>query len=240
MASRNLPNGTSDLHSPLPKLPLETHGASSESADLHEHPPLRETLQKPCAPDLTLRYDQGQSTTPQLQSWDAATLLNPKAAVSAQQAGPSSLPSRPPSNGPQFTNNHAPQVSFQFSTTDATDNVHSHPARSAVTPNGTETPRHSTPNGMSSMIERMNNVQDRSSVPMAKRRRIAGDSEDQGSRNGFHGNGGSGMLSGYVKQKQQEGQAAHSITPQSQSTVDLTGGIWTSCPPWNLWPWTCY
>ncbi|KAL2292654.1 hypothetical protein FJTKL_07758 [Diaporthe vaccinii] len=77
---------------------------------------------------------------------------------------------------------------------------------------------------MSSMIERMNHVQDRSSVPVAKRRRIGEDSQDQGSRNGFHGNGGSGILSGYVKQKQQEGQAAPSMTPQSQSTVDLTGG----------------
>lgn len=74
------------------------------------------------------------------------------------------------------------------------------------------------------MIERMNNVQDRSTVPVAKRRRVGDDSQDQGSRNGFHGNGGTGMLSGYVKQKQQEGQAATSITPRSQSTVDLTGG----------------
>lgn len=78
---------------------------------------------------------------------------------------------------------------------------------------------------MSSMIERMNHVQDRSSVPVAKRRRIGDDSQDQGSRNGFHGNGSSGMLSGYVKQKQQEGQATPSMTPQSQSTIDLTGGI---------------
>lgn len=237
MASKNLPNGTSVIPSPLPKLSphLQTHGTTPESGDLLEHAPPSETSQKPCTPSLTLRCDQGQPTRPQLQTWDAATLLNPKAAASGQQAGPSSLPSRPPSNGPQFTNNHAPQVAFQFSTPDATNNLHAHPARPSTTPDGAGTPRHSTPNGMSSMIERMNNVQDRGSVPVAKRRRIGEDSQEQGSRNGFHGNGGSGMLSGYVKQKQQEGQAAHSIAPQSQSTVDLTGGTWTSFPIWNLW-----
>jgi hypothetical protein len=74
------------------------------------------------------------------------------------------------------------------------------------------------------MIERMNNVQDRSSVPVAKRRRIEEDLDDQGSQSGFNSNGSSGMLSEYVKQKQQEGQKAPSAASQSQTTVDLTGG----------------
>ncbi|POS80573.1 SNF2 family domain-containing protein [Diaporthe helianthi] len=171
-----------------------------------------------------MRHHQGQPATPQLQSWDAAALLNPKAAVSAQQAAPPSLPSRQPSNGPHFTNSHAPQVSFQFSTPDATENFHSHPPRPSMTPGGIANPRQSTPNGMSLMIERMNNVQDRSTVPVAKRRRIADDSQGHPSRNGFHGNGGGGILSGYVKQKQEEGRVAPSTTPRSQGTVDLTGG----------------
>ncbi|KAK7734936.1 hypothetical protein SLS53_007713 [Cytospora paraplurivora] len=73
---------------------------------------------------------------------------------------------------------------------------------------------------MSSMIERVNNVQDRGSAPVPKRRRIEEDSDGQGSQNGFS-NGSSGMLSEYVKQKQQKGQAAPSSASQ---TVDLTGG----------------
>lgn len=228
MASRNLPNGTSSIPSSLPSSPPSDAWSNSESGDPLERAPPRGTVQKFHTPDLTLRCDQGQPPRPQLQTWDAAALLNPKAAVSAQQTGSSSLPSRQPSNGAQFTNNHAPQVAFQFSTPDATDNLHSHPARPSMTPDGAATPRSSTPNGMSSMIERMNHVQDRSSVPVAKRRRIGDDSQDQGSRNGFHGNGSSGMLSGYVKEKQQNGQAPPSFAQQSESTVDLTGGIWTS------------
>lgn len=217
---------------PFPSSPIRRMEHLSSLETCASMQPSRDTFHKTCTSDLTLRYDQGQSTKPQLQSWDAAALLNPKA--SAQQAGPSSLPSRPPSNGPHFTNNHAPQVSFQFSTPNATENFHSHPSRPSMTPDGAATPRSSTPNGMSSMIERMNNVQDRSTVPVAKRRRIGDDSQDHVSRNGFHGNGSSGMLSGYVKQKQQQGQAVPSTTSRPQSTVDLTGGIWTSCPPWEF------
>ncbi|KAI3402122.1 hypothetical protein diail_51 [Diaporthe ilicicola] len=224
MASRNLPNGTPSFLSLLPQRPPEKRGPAPEFEDMlgQAHPP--DTFQKSLTPNLTHRDDKGQYTRPQLQTWDAATLLNPKAAVSGQQAGPSSLPSRPPSNGPQCTNNAAPQVAFQFSTPNAPENFQSHSLQSSPTPDGAGISRHSTPNGMSSMIERMNHVQDRSTVPVPKRRRIEDDSQDPGSKNGFHGNGGSGMLSGYVKQKQQEGQAASFTKPQSQSTVDLTGG----------------
>ncbi|KAL1864225.1 hypothetical protein Daus18300_007822 [Diaporthe australafricana] len=224
MASRNLPNGTSSFLSPLSQRLPEKQASTPVLEDLLEQAPPPGTIQKSLTPNLTHGDDQGQFTNPQLQTWDAATLLNPKAAVAGQQAGPSSLPSRPPSNGPHFTNNAAPQIAFQFSNPDATPDFHSHPFQPPATPDGAGISRHSTPNGMSSMIERMNNVQDRSNVPVPKRRRIEDDSQDQGPRNGFHGNGGSGMLSGYVKQKQQEGQAASFIKPQSQSTVDLTGG----------------
>lgn len=234
MASRNLPNGTSSFLSPLYQRLPEKRASTPVFEDLLEQAPLPGTIQKSLAPDLTHGDDQGQFTNPQLQTWDAATLLNPKAAVAGQQAGPSSLPSRPPSNGPHFTNNAAPQIAFQFSNPGATQDFHSHPFQSSATPDGAVISRTSTPNGMSSMIERMNNVQDRSNVPVPKRRRIEDDSQDQGPRNGFHGNGGSGMLSGYVKQKQQEGQAASFLKPQAQSTVDLTGGIWTSCLSWKF------
>lgn len=77
---------------------------------------------------------------------------------------------------------------------------------------------------MSSMIERTHNVQDRSLVPIAKRRRI--DDDDNGSRNRFHGSGG-GILSNYVKQKQNEGHSSSTgmRTPPTFAEIDLTGGI---------------
>lgn len=79
---------------------------------------------------------------------------------------------------------------------------------------------------MSTMIERMNNVQDRGSVPVAKRRRLEENLDDQSRQNGFHSNGSSGMLSEYVKQKQQEGQKVFPGASRSQATVDLTEGNW--------------
>lgn len=70
-------------------------------------------------------------------------------------------------------------------------------------------------------------------MPVAKRRRIDFDEDvdDQRGQNGFHGSGSSGMLSGYVKQKQQEGQEFPSAMSQSQTTVDLTGGTCRPCFP---------
>lgn len=79
------------------------------------------------------------------------------------------------------------------------------------------------PNGMlGSMIENMNGVQDRSTVPVAKRRKIE-EEGDEIQKNGFR-SASSGILSGYIKQKQQE---AHSMpsSKQAQPTLDLTGGI---------------
>lgn len=75
---------------------------------------------------------------------------------------------------------------------------------------------------MASMIERINNLQDRSSVPMVKRRKIATDADDQTRKNGFSGSS-SGMLSNHIKQKQREKQSTPAAL-QSQSTLDLTGG----------------
>ncbi|CAN8102178.1 unnamed protein product [Discula destructiva] len=82
-------------------------------------------------------------------------------------------------------------------------------------------------NGMGSMIERMNGVQDRSTVPVAKRRKVTDvDAEDQ-PKYGAHSSSSSsssGMLSGYLKEKQHTDQ---SMPPPSATTgktpvLDLT------------------
>lgn len=76
-------------------------------------------------------------------------------------------------------------------------------------------------NSMGSMIERINNVQDRSTVPLAKRQKLM-DSDNEGFKNGFS-SGSSGMLSAYVKDKQRTGVP----TGNAQATLDLTGGMYS-------------
>lgn len=221
MASRNLKNGTSPLPSPHSR-PLPEQQALNHFLD-HDLEPSRNYS----SAQLTHVESEGETTSRQVAAWPAAALLNPKAAMTSQKSSPvpSPNPSRLPSNGPNHTNNIAAQVAFSFSTPNDTPAFGAYTPRPSVTPDPTGTPRSSTPNGMSSMIERVNNVQDRGSAPVPKRRRIEEDSDGQGSQNGFS-NGSSGMLSEYVKQKQQNGQAAPSATSQ---TVDLTGG--NGAPP---------
>lgn len=128
-------------------------------------------------------------------------------------------PLGPNSNGITPDLNNPLQVEFQFSNSNSFPNYPT-PAPSS---SAALDPTNPTPNGMSAMIERMNKVQDRSTIPMAKRRRIEDAFEDDRPKNGFHG-GSSGMLSDYVKQKQQEGQSRYPPI-QAQPTLDLTGGI---------------
>ncbi|KAF3767673.1 hypothetical protein M406DRAFT_288811 [Cryphonectria parasitica EP155] len=79
--------------------------------------------------------------------------------------------------------------------------------------------------GITNMIERFSHVQDRSSAHSAKRRKVEEEPEDDKSKNGaFHG-GSSGMLSGYLKQKQSDTQSTSLATTPTQSTLDLTGGM---------------
>ncbi|KAK8042686.1 SNF2 family DNA-dependent ATPase [Apiospora phragmitis] len=81
-------------------------------------------------------------------------------------------------------------------------------------------------NGFGSMIERMNHVQDRSTAPHPKRRKVEtidiDDSADEKAPSMF-GNGGSGgMMGQYVKEKKEE--AANSPSLSRADTVDLTEG----------------
>lgn len=81
-------------------------------------------------------------------------------------------------------------------------------------------------NGVGGWIERMNNVQHRSTIPQAKRRKT----EDQdGSQDGANAapRGGSGILGEYVKDKRKE---ANGSTASQALTVDLTSGMTTPYP----------
>lgn len=158
---------------------------------------------------------------PPHNSWDAAALLNPRGFGVDSKQRPTS-PAQLPSNGVKLHTVSQPQLQFQFSNASDTSSGYSQPSSSSAALEAADSVSTPPQNGLTSMIERMNNVQDRSSVPMVKRRRIEEDPGDRTLKNGFSG-GSSGMLSDHVNQKQREKQATPAALP-SQSTLDLTGG----------------
>lgn len=169
-----------------------------------------------------------QSTMPPNSSWNAAALLDPKGSNADSKRRPAS-PARLPANGVNAHINSQPQLQFQFSNASDTSSGYSQPSPSLVALQATDSISAPTQNGMTSMIERMNNLQDRNSVPVAKRRKIQEEAGDQTRKNGFH-SGSSGMLSDYVNQKQREKQSTAAAL-QSPSTLDLTGGTCSSSFP---------
>lgn len=221
MASRNPNNGTPpSFLSTHPRLPPQQQARTPDLG--HDFEPLssRQPPQGHSTAHLTHMKDEGETTSRQVATWSPAALLNPKSAIASQSIAPASIPSRSHIHGANATNSIATQFAFQFSSPNDAPTFRAQPSQPPMTPDAGMS-RSSTPNGMSTMIERMNNVQDRSSVPVAKRRRIEEDLDGQSGQNGFSSNGSSGMLSEYVKQKQQEGQEAASA---ASTTVDLTGG----------------
>lgn len=150
-------------------------------------------------------------------------LLNPFAYRKAREPQAIARPAFAPSG--QFSNGRVTQprdpvpTQFQFSDLNGFPSS-STPSRQT---SATQVPTTTMPNSMlGSMIEHMNGVQDRSTVPVAKRRKIEGEGDDEAQKNGVR-SAGSSILSSYIKQKQQEGQSLPSAK-KAQSTLDLTGG----------------
>ncbi|KAF4587480.1 SNF2 family helicase/ATPase [Ophiocordyceps camponoti-floridani] len=98
---------------------------------------------------------------------------------------------------------HSSPVRFQFAS----------PEESSEASNSDSQP---AANGVASMFERANNVQNRDTVPEAKRRKTQ-DAQDYRSNN-IPVRGGSGVLGTYVKDKRLEGRGQ----AQAHQTVDLT------------------
>lgn len=178
--------------------------------------------------DVTNGSASSRNTMPPNSSWNAAALLNPKSFNADSKQRPAS-PARLPANGVNAHINSQPQLQFQFSNASDTSSGYSQPSPSSAALEATDSILTSTQNGMTSMIERMNNLQDRSSVPVAKRRKIQEEAGDQTRKGGFH-SGSSGMLSDYVTQQQREKQSTAAAL-QSPSTLDLTGGTYSSSFP---------
>ncbi len=136
---------------------------------------------------------------------------------------PTPPPTNPTTNGARLPDHHDHTLTFQFLTPDGSAGSFSAiSAEEAVEP--TNGARPDTPvSGMSAMIERKFNVQDRAFVPEPKRRKI------DVAENGLEeGPGFRGRSSGLVGTPLQEIQAETTVAPSSlkiTETVDLTDSI---------------
>ncbi|KAF5002542.1 hypothetical protein FDECE_10606 [Fusarium decemcellulare] len=156
-------------------------------------------------------------------SWNPAALLQPNRRTSSSTDLASSAHRQfSPSHNIQRSSQPPPMnnsVVFQFSSPNDTPSAG--PSSRSSTPGSNYA---NGPNGVGGFIERMNNVQHRSFVPQAKRRRV----EDmEGPHDGATApvHGGAGILGEYVKEKRKE---ANSSTASPAMTVDLTSGILAS------------
>lgn len=150
--------------------------------------------------------------------WNAQALLNPRKAPAPALSTPKNDSPNSQTNG--FAGQNGNNMVFQFSTPSdvPTDNTSSRVPSSASTPlTDDQASPHMAATGMGRMIEQMNDVQDRSTVPQPKRRKV--ESPDPGSSS-FGRAGGAGMLGSYVKEKREEGQ--QSTSNGNGQTVDLT------------------
>lgn len=152
-------------------------------------------------------------------AWNPAALLQPTSNRNSNGARPSPGMQTPPISHDRPDSDSNGSVVFQFATTND--------SASDAVPSGASTPAsgHMQPvNGVGSFLERMNNVQNRASIPQAKRRKVDEDmqglsaSADQQSTRA-----GGSMLGGYIKEQQSRGTS----TPASDTMmVDLTNGMY--------------
>ncbi|KAJ3479596.1 hypothetical protein NLG97_g8282 [Lecanicillium saksenae] len=177
-----------------------------------------DTLGDSSFPRLVSSHPAGHSPRPgTMQSWNPAALLQPGRRQPNSRLGtPSSNPASPlPSalRDRADSDASAHNTIFQFSTTtgDSASDI----------PSGPSTPGSITPvSGVGSWIEHVNNVQARSAIPQAKRRKVDEFGNDRQTTNMPTRNGGGG-LGDYVRDQQQQSNGA--LATQAMM-VDLTAG----------------
>ncbi len=154
-----------------------------------------------------------------MQSWNPAALLQPgrRQPNSSSFGTPTSNPASPVPSALRDradSESSASNTVFQFATTGDS-------ASASDIPSGPSTPGSITPiSGAGSWIERVNNVQARSAIPQAKRRKVDEFGED-GKTTTMPTRHGGGGLGDYVRDQQQSSNGA--IATQAMM-VDLTAG----------------
>jgi hypothetical protein len=126
----------------------------------------------------------------------------------------------PPQNGQYFQADPNMNSSMVFHFASPSEVPSAGPSSRASTPSSVNG---QGANPFPTLFDNLNNVQDRSTVPQPKRRRLEDQEDSQGSKQSMRG--GSGGLGAYVKEEQKKGNGS---TIASAMTVDLTDG--TICP----------
>lgn len=166
---------------------------------------------------------QGRSSHPSgaMPSWNATALLQPNrranSVVDLRSSGSNQSLAGQYQASRERSNTAAPEsMVFQFASANETSS--SGPPSGASTPSNGDVP---SANGVGTWIERMNNVQSRSSIPQAKRRKTE-DGQDFAARtNNIPVRSSSGVLGQYVAERRKEANGQG--LPQTL-TVDLTDG----------------
>lgn len=176
-----------------------------------------------------LAQGRHSSTPPKPQrssvpTWNAAALLDPKN-FAVTTAMPPTTSTRQPTTGtmgPSVPVNHTNPLTFQFASPDDNNIKMSTQVSSDQGPthtNGAGQPP--VTNGMGAMLDRKYNLQDRSTIPEPKRRKIETTDEAGQAKQAFRGNG-THILGDYIKEKRSEGTATPPL--KRAETVDLTDG----------------
>ncbi|KAK3988560.1 putative SWI/SNF-related matrix-associated actin-dependent regulator of chromatin subfamily A member 3-like 1 [Cladorrhinum sp. PSN332] len=175
-------------------------------------------------------------------SWDPAALLNPKVKA-ANAAAPSPRPPHPSASTPNLTALHhraqqQDQMTFQYPNSTG-------PVVIDFTGAGLGTPEHHFHhnrifhNGSTSNIERLHNVQERTSLPQPKRRKTENEHDPSPGHLAFapaHGvfaGGNSGILAQHIKHERANAPATQfNLTPSPSvgGTIDLTNDDSTPKP----------
>ena len=154
-----------------------------------------------------------------------AMLLNPRGFAAAARTNNESGQSTPTS-GLQRSSGSTASLDFHFSSPNGgtasgastpPSFIHAHSGMS-------ESHSPSPVNGLGTMLERLNNVQDRTTAPQPKRRKLEtielDDSADEQQNRSRFGSGGSSILGQHVKDRR--GEAAKTPSLSRLNTVDLT------------------
>lgn len=203
--------------SPTMSLPKRPRSTTPPSLDNLEHTKVRCTSSEAHTPCSTVVSSNSAPSKPPI--YNPAALLNPRGMTATATRRPH-VQLTTNKKGDEATDD---DVVFQFSTTSngwssdaiAQNGPVEHEERDAPIANG---------NGMGALLDRKFNLQERSSIPEPKRRRIHDDSDDASDhKNTFRTAGGSGILGDHLNQERANGKSVPSLS--RQVTVDLTEGM---------------
>ncbi|PFH59582.1 hypothetical protein XA68_12126 [Ophiocordyceps unilateralis] len=198
---------TSNFSTPSP-----AHEAAPSPAVASTPPPLSASSSRLCD-----QHPNNDALRAPSFAWDPTALLQPNRRVNSAIELGRSASMEPPAAHRRFARHDAHSglsspIQFQFAS----------PDESAFTSLASETSMSGgqpAANGVANMFERANNVQNRDSVPEAKRRKTQ-DAQDYAAKSSnIPVRGGGGVLGAYVKDKRLEAQGQALL-----QTVDLTEG----------------